>query len=410
MEDHGTMRTRPDLLPDDAPSGLAVYQLTEEEIPSSHIYMEAQVFTPDSKLFLLHRSAHPHGSDAKDPEHRYLLCALDYDLALSPLTHEVGATAPSLSPDGATCYYFVNETAVNGGRLTLKRVNLDGSERETLLVLDGPIPGARYRPSHIYPLSTMSSDGRRLALSAFLGDGTEKGATWGLMGFDLRDASVHLILEGPSWCNVHPQYCRAASRAHDIMVQENHGNEHDPEGHITKLTGGAGADIHLIRDDGTDFRSFPWGRDGNEFCQGHQCWRGTGTLAITSTSKREPRANELIESPEAPFAGHVGLATPGGRRNDLSREFPKPRFLHFATDRARKRFVSDAYTDEGRWLLYAAEFGEGPNAALGNWRFVLDTGSSRRAHPHPFLSPDGAKAFFNSDESGVLQAYMVTGF
>jgi hypothetical protein len=28
---------------------------------------------------------------------------------------------------------------------------------------------------------------------------------------------------------------------------------------------------------------------------------------------------------------------------------------------------------------------------------------------HPFLSPDGKSAFFNSDESGTLQAYMIRG-
>ncbi len=31
------------------------------------------------------------------------------------------------------------------------------------------------------------------------------------------------------------------------------------------------------------------------------------------------------------------------------------------------------------------------------------------AHIHPFLSPDGTMAFFNSDESGLLQAYMIRG-
>jgi hypothetical protein len=31
-------------------------------------------------------------------------------------------------------------------------------------------------------------------------------------------------------------------------------------------------------------------------------------------------------------------------------------------------------------------------------------------HLHPFLSPDGSMAFFNSTESGELQAYMATGF
>ena len=404
------MRLRNDLLPDDAPPGLAVYQLTEEALPSCHVYMEAQVFTPDSKLLLLHRSATPHGGDKDDAEHRYLLCALDYKAVLSPFTEETGATAPSITPDGRECYYFVDETVVNGGRLTLKRVSIDSSMRETVLVVDSFLPDTHYRPSRLYPLSTISADGRRLALSAFLGDGTPGKATWGLMVFDLKDATVELVLEGPTWCNLHAQYCRSLDRVHDIMVQENHGNEHAPDGTVTKLVSGAGADIHLIRDDGTDMRSFPWGRDGREFCQGHQCWRGTGTKAITSTSVSGPPVCELIESPATAFAGHVGLATPGGERNDLSRGFANPRFHHFATDRQGRRFVSDAATLDGRWLLYMADFGPGEGGALEDWRLVLDTRSSRKAHPHPFLSPDGTRAFFNSDESGVLQAYMLVGF
>ena len=54
------MILRPDLLDADSPEGIEVVQLTDEEdVPGSHVYMEAQVFTPDSRRFVLHRSAHP---------------------------------------------------------------------------------------------------------------------------------------------------------------------------------------------------------------------------------------------------------------------------------------------------------------------------------------------------------------
>ena len=65
-----TMKLRPDLLTAGSPAGLEVVQLTTEAIPSSHVYMEAQIFTPDSRRLVLHRSAHAHGSDKEDPEHR----------------------------------------------------------------------------------------------------------------------------------------------------------------------------------------------------------------------------------------------------------------------------------------------------------------------------------------------------
>lgn len=409
------MKLRPDLLDDRSPEGLEVVQLTTEpNVPASHIYMEAQIFTPDSRQLIVHRSAHAHGSSKDDPEHQYLLCDLQHDCALTPITSEVGATGPSLSPDGQFLYYFVNETELSGGRLTLRRVRLDGTERETILVVDAPLPGTRYRPSRIYPLSTISSDGARIALSCFLGDGTEAGTTWGLMVFDIAAATVNLILEGLTWCNIHPQYSRSRDReaSHDILIQDNHDNEAAPDGTITRLVGGLGADIHVIRDDGTNFRNMPWGRDGNEFCQGHQCWRGRSEWAITSTGTKQPPEAQLIEGQAAPPAEHLGLNTPGGLRNDLSRDFDSPHFYHFATDIAGERLITDCGPLSDQASLWTARFGEPGADALTGWTYLLRPCSTcvKGAHIHPCLSPDGKVGFFNSDESGLLQAYMVRGW
>ena len=179
------MKPRPDLVPSANRKALEIIQLTDEALPSSHIYMEAQIFTPDSKRLIIHRSAHPHGSDPRDPEHQFLLCNLEDNCSLTPITTESGTTGPSISPDGEYLYYFVDETETNGGRLTLKRVKLSGSDRETLFVLDHAIPDTSYRLSRPYPLSTISSDGKRIAISGFLGDGQTVGAPWGLLVFEI---------------------------------------------------------------------------------------------------------------------------------------------------------------------------------------------------------------------------------
>jgi hypothetical protein len=408
------MEPRPDLLDENSPEDIEVFQLTTEaDVPSCHLYMEAQVFTPDSKYLVLHRSATAHRPDSSDPEHRYLLCDLDDDGALSPLTNELGARAASVTPDGQWVLYFQDETVTGGGRLSLKRVRLDGTERETILVVDSTLPDTNFRPSRIYPLSTISSDGKRIAISCFLGDGNTEGAPYGLMVFDIEAATVALILQGPSWCNVHPQYSRSLDpeACHDILIQENHGNERDLCGNVTALTGGDGADIHVIRDDGANFRNMPWGRDGNERCQGHQCWRGRSEWAITSTGTRKPPEAQLIEGLAAPHAGHVGIATPGGKRNDLSRNFPDPHFYHFGTDIDGRRLVSDAGPMGADASIYVAELGRPGEDALSDFRYLLSPRSTcvKESHIHPFLSPDGTMAFFNSDESGILQAYMVRG-
>jgi len=409
------MKERADFLGEESPGGLEVFQLTnEEKVPASHIYMEAQIFTPDSKRLILHRSAHPHGSDPQDPEHRYLICDLEGGGELVPITKESGATAPSVTPDGSRLYYFVNQTEVGGGRLILKKVEMDGTGREELLAIDGPFPGTSFRPSRPYPLSTISSDGKRLAISAFLGDGRMENAPWGLLVFDLEGGGVELILHGQSWCNVHPQYSRStdSDEGRDLLIQENHGNLCDPQGKFEKLAGGEGADIHVIRDDGTRMRDLPWGRDGNEFCQGHQCWIGRSDRAITSTGTREPQSARLIAGKPVDHVGHLGARTPGGWRSDLTRDLPQPDFYHFATDIAGRKFITDAGPKDRGGELWLAELAEDEKAPLQNVTFLLNPGSSwkKHTHIHPFLSPDGKAGFFNSDESGLLQAYMVRGW
>ena len=151
---------------------------------------------------------------------------------------ELGATAPSIAPAGDVLFYFTNETEpAQGGRLTLKRVNLDGTQREQICVVDGVLPGAPGPFSCPYPLSTVSSDGQRVAISGFLGDGSAADAPWGLLVFDVPSGRVELILQGSTWCNVHPQYCRSkeSSASHDLLVQENHGNECDASGAVYEV-------------------------------------------------------------------------------------------------------------------------------------------------------------------------------
>lgn len=199
------MKLRPDLLDEASAQGLEVIQLTTEpDVPSSHVYMEAQIFTPDAKRFVLHRSAHAHGRDQFDPKHQFLLCDIDDRCRLTPLTTEVGATAPSVSPDGRYLYCFVDESKPGRGVLTLKKVNLDGADRQIILKIDQLLPGTNFHPSRAYPLSTISSDGNRIAISAFLGDGNTPDAPWGLLVFEISSATVNLVLHGPSWCNTHP--------------------------------------------------------------------------------------------------------------------------------------------------------------------------------------------------------------
>ena len=94
---------RPDLLDDKSPSDLEVYQLTtDKKVPAGHIYMEAQVFTPDSKRLILR-------AGGKGDSNRYLLCDLDDGGSLRAVIEEAGARGVAVSPDGKFIYYAVHE-------------------------------------------------------------------------------------------------------------------------------------------------------------------------------------------------------------------------------------------------------------------------------------------------------------
>jgi len=416
------MKPRPDLLDDKSPEGIEIIQLTTEDVPACHVYMEAQIFTPDAKRFVLHRSAHAHGSDKHDPEHRYLLCDIDDDCALRPLTEELGATAPSVSPDGEHLYYVIDALDDAGGRITLKRVNIDGTDRRTLAVVDAELPGTGLRPAlRVYPLSTIRSDGKRLAIQTGMRGHDTDEVTFGLIVFDLERGGCNLIHEGPTWFNMHPQYSRSpdAEAMHDIMIQHNHSDQRRE--HVDPLA----TDIHCIGDDGpspaaaeasareggTNMRAFPCGRDGNERCHGHQCWRGRTTWGILGTDTKAPAARHLIECQPVPSAEHVGLNTPGSLRNELSRPDRFPRTAHFGTDIAGTRLLSDSAPYDAGCSLILAELGVPGKDPVTRWTWLMSPKCSfvKETHTHPFLSPDGTMAFYNSDESGLRQAYMIRG-
>jgi hypothetical protein len=113
-----------------------------------------------------------------------------------------------------------------------------------------------------------------------------------------------------------------------------------------------------------------------------------------------------------PHVGHEGKKVSDGIRNDLSSAIESPDFCHFATDIAGKKFISDFGPRDSGGFLYLADLPETETNPLENVRVLMNVGSTwqKTTHIHPFLSPDGRTGFFNSDESGILQAYMVTGW
>ena len=420
------------------PGNVKLFRVTDDlSIPACHVYMEAQIFSPDSSFFIFHQSAHPHGSVPTNPLHRYLLCDLKNNGKITPITTECGVTAPALSPDGRFFYYFIDDLDRDGS-LRLMRIDLQNHFEKTELCR--LTQDSMYPPSApFYPLSTISSDGKHIAIST--GIRKNPGEEWNeyaLRVFDTGTGEHSVLLHGLEYCNLHLQYSRDPATPRTILIQHNHGSRltcengirkrishvaaldsvsgytmrkykenSDPNGEHT----GFGLDLHIIEDDGTNWRSLPAGRNGKEFCQGHHCWRGRTDRVITSTLLFHPdnsATQELIEMTAFPGEQHRDNADSlQGSRNILSRNIIPPHFLHFATDDAGSRIISDYEADNGEWHLYTGSFGKDGEAAT--LQMILNLGSREKSpwHPHPFLSPDGKYAFFNSAAEGTLQPYML---
>lgn len=401
-----------------SPEDIEVFQLTEGvEAHYSHIYPESQIFTPDSTKLVLFRNGNPHGHNLEHLDTQYVLCDLASNGAISPLTHEKGASAPCISPDGKYFYYFVRQPFNNPETIQLKRFSLETGERETLFDFDGYPQGSSQRITKISTLATIRQDGLAIALPVVLGH-RDNCVDSGLVVFDLVKGEANLIVFGPSWCNLHPQYCRSTDPAHmyDILIQENHGCEFSVKGTMTKLVGSYGCDIHLIRDDGSYFRTLAWGRDKDEECRGHQCWRGRSTYAIGSInvypdSDRSREEVALMEGQAFLYTDHLGKHTPGASYNDLTRDIKNPRFDHFATDLEGNLLVSDGLFDDG-WQIHLSRLGTAGKDPLLATQYLLHTrsvatpGQEGYIHPHPFFSPNGKMIFFNSNASGILHTYM----
>ena len=411
-------KERPDMLDEDSPKGLRVVQIsTDPSMISHHMYPEAHMFTPDSKRFIFHRMPTKEGEPGA-----YWLCNVDDDFGLREIIDERGARGPSVSPDGEWAYYCIFDHAKRD--LELKRASLKTFQRETLANIEGIIPGSKYELKTLGGLTSISSDGKRLSTIAELHTGSPENRRYGILVLDLEKLSAHIAFEGDhEFLNMHLQYCRSLDPvlSHDILVQHNHGGLKDKEGRLVRLTGGAGADLHVVRDDGTHWRDVPVGRDGTAFCTGHQQWRGRMPSVISSMSVRgnvnRHRLHEAMPIATDETTSHKGSTIPGAAQNDLTREAPETNFSHFCMDASGMHLAArhDRCRGNPDVKVYIASFSPGENAVL-KVRYLLGTGwrdlakgwhRGQSNKPRPIISPDAGVVLFHTDRDGKSEIFLV---
>ena len=413
------MKECPLFVDNNSPEGLQVFQLTDDPKGASATYPDLPSFLADGRRLVLNTSDGP------------VICDPDDGGSLRPIFPAGEGKGITVSYDGR--YGFFSETVTDGdGSLTVSRVDLETLEIEELFHADGLMPGTDLRADR-FSFATVSSDNRRLATCLWLGDGNTADAPFGIYCLDLDRGKANFVVADVDFYNPHLRYCPSTvpEASHDLLVQMNHGSHFAPDG--TCLLGlgpisDLGVDIHAVRDDGSNWRDLPFGRDGIESNIGHQIWRGRGTSVVTVTLQNPDISYGWADGTEqGVVAGwpiltikdqpHRGALISGARRVVLSEGYTRPRFCHLASDTTGLKFVFDTFPIyDGNRAGMLVIIGSAPNEESPlNFRYLLNsgvvfTGMKGHDHAHPILSPDGGRLFFNSNMTGVPQAYMATGF
>ncbi len=348
-------------------SGARVTQLTSAPFIHTHIYPEAPIFTPDSRFFVYARFA------ALDQPCEYWLCEVG-SWHLYRMTDEAPVTGPVISADGEHLYYVWERAAQE---LVLVRRNLWSLDRNEVAVARDV-----RRP---YVLGTMSPDGRYYATRVMLAGGTA-----GILRYDVAEREARVIHSHPEIFNAHPQW--EPGRGRDILIQHNRGGRLDERGQIVRLVGSEGATLYLIDGEGENVRPLAVGTPHSPRIQGHQCWLGrTGRVLATlgGDFEGDGKRGKLVTVAEGDEAPTVMA---GG-----------PRFCHVSATPDGRYWVCDE-NPSGDIYVGSAE--------TGQFRLLCRSGSvfgsPQYTHPHPFLSPDGRCAFFNSIRSGIPHIHACT--
>jgi len=405
-----------DLFNDPAsPAGMTVRQVTDDPESAFLVYPDKPCFLVDGHRLVIHTST------------GLAICDLENGGALRPVLEDEEKRGVRVTFDGRYCFYK-NPVEEGDTSLTIHRLDFETMQADEVFHAEGSLPGT-HSPVSKFGLATISSDNNRIASTVFMGDGTAETAAYGIVSLDLARGEWSHVAQAPDFVNTHLQYCRSTDpvASRDLLLQHNHGAQLDVNGKTERGLGppsDGGVDLHIVADDGSNWRDLPFGRDGVESCIGHQVWRGNSDSVATVTLQNldtsygwaEGSRQEVVAGWSAPAdknQPHRGRLNPGTRRLLLSEGFTDPRFCHLCCDDSGLNWVFDTFPvfdgQRAGMLLYA---GSAPDEnSPAKIQYLLNTGITfkfgSQYHAHPILSPDGSKILFNSNISGKPQVYMV---
>ncbi|OPZ26722.1 MAG: hypothetical protein BWZ02_01902 [Lentisphaerae bacterium ADurb.BinA184] len=431
-------RPCPEMLATFSEPEIEVFRVTADLAHDAHcpaMHSSFGLFTPDSRRFVIERQ-HGLGS-GPDWKMELLLCDIEDGFSLRLLTDEARVRGPILSHDGRVLYYWDDQSGGDKPRLVLKQVDLETFRRETLLVVDSPVPGIGRPPrgGQMYDMSSLRRDGRRLAASCSFF--TDDDPQYGTIIVDLAAMRVHgFQFEAYNWRPIGLYYRGDDPRYRDHLLicrthrqqgVDNQGKWYDrPEpdypGRVT---------LHIVTDEGRWVAAVPVGDTGEGV--DHPTWRGGKYEIVTHTSSVRTAAHWrgilLCSEPIACAAEdrYKGAHIPGARRFELTRRIVRPDECHHAWDQSGTRVVADTEGWAGRgtavpigpsahlWIGTVVEGGGEDPVVVP--KFLLNPRSSWTGNYwteiQPAMSPDCRTVFFNSDwlgQAGHPQVFAVRGF
>ena len=392
-----------------SPKEMMVWQPVVDPKGAMLVYPDVPCFLADGRSFVYHGSKGP------------MVCYLEKTVRTRRLFANRRPQHFVISFDGRFAYY-TEQTDKKGVSLTLFRKNLETFRTEKLFQANGRLPGTKLSLKKFSRIQTVSSDNRRVATSGcFLGDSRKPGTPLGILVIDLDSGQTRIAAQDRDFGNPHVQYCRApeAEASHDLMIQMKHS--------LAPAPGALGADAHVVRDDGTNWRNLPWGRDGKESLIGHQIWRGNTRAGVTVTLENldtsygwaDGTRQDVVAGWPVPASrdAHTGRLTRGAdtARVELSGGFPKARFCHLCIDAIGLKLAVDTFPifdgkRAGMQVYFARAKDERSPLRFTYLLNSQNTFTGKSLHAHPILSPDGSLLLFNSAVSGTPQIYLVTGF
>jgi len=396
-----------------SPPDLEVIQVTTDEAYTSfNVYnVDCPCVTPDSSKLVFCRQKEDTPEAA--PTREFWLCHLDDGFAIEPIVRPSGEAwtlGACVSPDGEWIYGI--EQAADG--LLLQRIGVATRREET--VAEAPLAVTHKG------VPIVSADGKRAFQLAYFGDGKTRG-TWGGYVFDIESGARNELHFGNDCQNAHAQYRKDPANSHDIMFIGGTGVEVPPDGSWSQDKGdGFGGGANVIRDDGTDLRAIPVGRDPQEIHGGHTTWRGDQGTVVTAAYVTPTTAwsSPLIEARPAPVTEQDrwhGKNLPGTWRARITCGLAQEDSCHFAFDARGRHVVSDTDGYCGKGLLSFLWLGtyvdDEPDSPHVRSRYLLLPRSSWKgqpSHPHPFFTPDAQCVCFNSDFPGRPQLHIARGY